>query len=65
MLGAAAGGLVLYLIQSFLTVTHVSVFQMNVVNGVILIAALGVNGLMERWRRRVVERPDASKLAPA
>jgi len=52
MLGAAAGGLVLFLIQNFLTAAHVSVFEMAIVNGLILILALGANGLMERQRRR-------------
>lgn len=65
MLGAAAGGLVLFLIQSFLTVAHVSVFQMAIVDGLILILALAANGFIERWRRRAVEVPDVSQSAPA
>jgi hypothetical protein len=45
----------------------VSVFEMGIVNGVILILALGANGLMERWRRSSVrETADSlSTSAPA
>lgn len=52
LFGAAMGGAILYLIQNLLTVAHVSVFQLNIANGVILIIALALNGALERLRKR-------------
>lgn len=51
--GAAIGGGVLYLIQNLLTVSHVSVFQQDIVNGAILIVALGLNGQRAKLRERL------------
>jgi ribose transport system permease protein len=52
LLGAAAGGGVLFLVQNLLTLAHVSIFYLQIAYGVILIAALAMNGVGERLRRR-------------
>jgi ribose transport system permease protein len=52
LLGGALGGGVLFLIQELLTDAHVSVYQVSVVDGIILIAALALNGTVEYLRRR-------------
>lgn len=53
LLGGALGGAVLFLIQELLTDAHVSVYQVSVVDGVILILALALNGTLEYVRRRL------------
>jgi ribose transport system permease protein len=50
LLGAAVGGAVLYLIQSLLTASGVSVYELDIANGAILVAALGLNGTLLRFR---------------
>jgi ribose transport system permease protein len=52
LLGAALGGAVLFLIQELLTDAHVSVYQVSIVDGIILILALALNGTVEHLRRR-------------
>ncbi len=52
LLGGALGGGVLFLIQELLTDAHVSVYQVSVVDGIILILALALNGTVEHLRRR-------------
>jgi len=52
LLGGALGGGVLFLIQELLTDAHVSVYQVSVVDGIILIGALALNGTVEHLRRR-------------
>ena len=52
LLGGALGGGVLFLIQELLTDAHVSVYQVSVVDGIILIFALALNGTVEHLRRR-------------
>jgi ribose transport system permease protein len=52
LLGGALGGAVLFLIQELLTDAHVSVYSVSVVDGVILIFALALNGTVEHLRRR-------------
>ena len=52
LLGGALGGAVLFLIQELLTDAHVSVYQVSVVDGIILILALALNGTVEHLRRR-------------
>jgi ribose transport system permease protein len=52
LLGGALGGGVLFLIQELLTDAHVSVYQVSVVDGLILIGALALNGTVEYLRRR-------------
>ena len=52
LLGGALGGGVLFLIQELLTDAHVSVYQVSVVDGIILILALALNGTVEYLRRR-------------
>lgn len=52
LLGAALGGVAYFLIQHLLTVAHVSVFQLSVASGVVLIVALGLNGFMDVLRKR-------------
>jgi ribose transport system permease protein len=52
LLGGALGGGVLFLIQELLTDAHVSVYSVSVVDGIILIGALALNGTVEYLRRR-------------
>ncbi|HVT70486.1 MAG TPA: ABC transporter permease [Trebonia sp.] len=52
LLGGALGGAVLFLIQELLTDAHVSVYQTSIIDGVILIFALALNGTVEHLRRR-------------
>ena len=52
LIGGALGGGVLFLIQELLTDAHISVYQVSVVDGIILIGALALNGTVEHLRRR-------------
>jgi ribose transport system permease protein len=52
LLGAAAGGAVLFLVQNLLSLAHVSAFYAQIAYGVILLAALALNGLSDRARHR-------------
>jgi ribose transport system permease protein len=52
LLGGALGGTVLFLIQELLTDAKVSVYSVSVVNGVVLILALALNGTVEYLRRK-------------
>lgn len=52
LLGGAIGGGVLFLIQQLLTDAHVSVYSVSTIDGIILIAALALNGTVEHLRRR-------------
>ena len=52
LIGGALGGGVLFLIQELLTDAHISVYQVSVVDGIILIFALALNGTVEHLRRR-------------
>jgi ribose transport system permease protein len=54
MLGAAAGGCILFLVQNLLTLANVSVFQQQIAEGLLLVFALVANsvGLKLRLRRR-------------
>jgi ribose transport system permease protein len=52
LLGGALGGAVLFLIQELLTDAKVSVYAVSVVNGIILILALALNGTVEYLRRK-------------
>jgi ribose transport system permease protein len=54
MLGAAAGGCILFLVQNLLTLANVSVFQQQIAEGLLLVFALAANsmGLKLRLRRR-------------
>jgi ribose transport system permease protein len=52
LLGGALGGGVLFLIQELLTDAHVSVYSVSTIDGIILIAALALNGTVEHLRRR-------------
>ena len=54
LLGGALGGAVLFLIQELLTDAKVSVYAVSVVNGIILILALALNGTVEYLRRRTL-----------
>jgi ribose transport system permease protein len=58
LFGAAMGGVVLYLIQNLLTEASVNVYQLDIANGILLIAALGANEALEHWRRRRALRGD-------
>jgi ribose transport system permease protein len=51
-LGAAAGGLMLFLIQNLFTVAQISVFYIEVAYGCILLAALAMNAFGDRLARR-------------
>lgn len=52
MLGAALGGIAYFVIQHLLTVANVSVFQLQVASGAVLILALALNGFIDVVRRR-------------
>jgi ribose transport system permease protein len=54
LLGAALGGGVLFLIEELLTDAHVSVYAVSIVDGIVLILALALNGTVEHLRRRVI-----------
>jgi ribose/xylose/arabinose/galactoside ABC-type transport system permease subunit len=43
---------VLFLIQELLTDAKVSVYQVSVINGIVLILALALNGTVEYLRRK-------------
>jgi ribose transport system permease protein len=51
LLGAAAGGLLLFLIQNYLTLTEASSFVLQMVYGVVLILAIVANGAWNQLRR--------------
>lgn len=50
MLGAAAGGAIMFLIQNLLGLAQVSIFAIQVVFGTVLIVALALNSLTGRYR---------------
>jgi ribose transport system permease protein len=52
LLGGALGGGVLFLIQELLTDAKVSVYQVSIIDGIILIFALALNGTVEHLRKR-------------
>ena len=52
LLGGALGGVVLFLIQELLTDAKVSVYSVSVINGLVLILALALNGTVEYLRRK-------------
>jgi ribose transport system permease protein len=52
LLGGALGGAVLFLIQELLTDAKVSVYSVSVINGIVLILALALNGTVEYLRRK-------------
>jgi ribose transport system permease protein len=52
LLGAAIGGGSFYLIQNLLTVASVSVFQLDIADGALLIVALALSAQIEFMRRR-------------
>jgi ribose transport system permease protein len=51
LLGAAAGGAILFLVENLLTLARVSVFHLQIAYGAILIVALAINSLGERYHR--------------
>jgi ribose transport system permease protein len=55
MLGAGAGGALLFLVQNLLTLAQVSIFYLQIATGVILLAALAANAAAEQRRRRATE----------
>jgi ribose transport system permease protein len=54
LLGSAAGGALLFLIQTLFTLAQVSIFYLQIAYGVILLIALALNATGERLRRRRV-----------
>ena len=52
LLGAAAGGAIIFLIQNLLTLANVSVFELDIANGIMLILALALNSFVLARRRR-------------
>ena len=52
LLGAAAGGAVLFLVQNLLSLAHVSAFYAQFAYGLILIVALAANSIIDLLRRR-------------
>jgi ribose transport system permease protein len=55
MLGATAGGALLFLVQNLLTLAQVSIFYLQIVTGLILLAALAMNAFIERRRLRTLQ----------
>ena len=51
LLGGAAGGAIIFLIQNLLTVANVSVFELDIANGIMLILALALNSFVLARRR--------------
>lgn len=51
MLGAAIGGIVLFLIQNLLSASHVSPYGVDIVNGAALVLALALSQYLDRRRR--------------
>ncbi|RUX68070.1 hypothetical protein [Mesorhizobium sp. M7A.F.Ca.CA.004.08.2.1] len=51
MLGAAAAGTLLFLIQTLFTLAQVSIFYIQIMYGLILLVALTLNAAGERARR--------------
>ncbi|MCB1494765.1 MAG: ABC transporter permease [Bauldia sp.] len=64
LLGAAAGGSVLFLMQNLLSLAHVSAFYAQFTYGLILVLALAINGAVNSRRRRR-ERAAISELHEA
>jgi ribose transport system permease protein len=52
LLGAAAGGAIMFLIQNLLTVANVSAFDVNIADGGLLLVALALNSFVLTGRRR-------------
>ena len=52
LLGAAAGGAILFLVENLLTLAQLSIFYLQIAYGIILLIALAINALNERGRRR-------------
>jgi len=52
LLGAAAGGAIIFLIQNLLTLAHVSVFHLQIVYGAALLLAVVLNSVAEVRRKR-------------
>ena len=59
MLGAAIGGVVLFLIQNLLSASHVSPYGVDIVNGAALVLALAMSQYLDRRRRARGLRLDA------
>jgi ribose transport system permease protein len=51
-IGAAAGGAMLFLIENLFSLAQVSIYYIQIAYGSILLAALALNSIMERLRRR-------------
>lgn len=51
MLGAAIGGVILFLIQNLLSASHVSPYGTDIVNGAALVLALAMSQYLDRRRR--------------
>jgi len=54
LLGAAAAGLLLFLVQTLFTLAQVSIFYLQIAYGLILLVALTLNATGERLRRRAM-----------
>lgn len=61
LFGAATGGVVLFLLENLLTVSHVNVWELNIFNGAILILALTLNGAFLLLRNRSVSMGDFAR----
>jgi ribose transport system permease protein len=59
MLGAAIGGVILFLIQNLLSASHVSPYGVDIVNGLALVFALALSQYLDRRRRARGMRADA------
>jgi ribose transport system permease protein len=52
LLGAAAGGALLFLIENLFSLAQVSIYYIQIAYGAILLAALALNSVVDRARRR-------------
>ncbi|MGH7075892.1 MAG: ABC transporter permease [Stellaceae bacterium] len=52
LLGAAAGGAMLFLIENLFSLAQVSIYYIQIAYGSILLAALAINSITDRMRRR-------------
>ena len=52
LLGAAAGGALLFLIENLFSLAQVSIYYIQIAYGSILLVALALNSITDRVRRR-------------
>ncbi|MCL2788463.1 MAG: ABC transporter permease [Micrococcales bacterium] len=65
LFGGALGGAVLFLIAQLLTDANVSIYAVQIVDGIILIVALSLNGTLDYLRRRLLRKSLAQSAVSA